>query len=108
MSSGELEAFIAALPAAEATIARGDPDLGAALDEAIERGKAAHPQIALSPAVLASYLANHADDTHVPSVWIPKRNLQDLHLACAVFHGVTAAVAQFERTIVPHMRIAAH
>lgn len=98
-----VDAFRAALPADEAV----DPTLEPALATAIARGAAAHPAIKVPPVQVAAYLGAHADEHRPPAEWLPQRNLPDLHLACAILHGVPAALAAFERDIVPILTAAA-
>jgi RNA polymerase sigma-70 factor, ECF subfamily len=102
-----VEAFVAALPASEAASARSDVDLDHALDDAIARGAAAHPEIRIAPARIAAYLAAHADEARPPSEWLAVRNLADVHLACAIADHDQVALARFEELIVPAMRAAA-
>jgi RNA polymerase sigma-70 factor, ECF subfamily len=105
--SAVVDAFVAALPAAEAETARADRGLAHALDDAITRGAAAHPAMVVAPTRIAAYLASHADESRPPSAWLPARNLADVYLACAIADGNALAVAAFEQRLVPAMRAAA-
>jgi RNA polymerase sigma-70 factor (ECF subfamily) len=105
--SALLEAFVAALPASEASVAREDPELEDSLREAIVRGTAAYPDITIDEEIVAAHLGNHADESRAPSEWLPVRNVPDVLLACGILHGDGAALDVFERRVVPAMRAAA-
>jgi RNA polymerase sigma-70 factor, ECF subfamily len=105
--SAVVDAFVAALPAGEAASAHTDEELAAALDAAIARGSAAHPDITVAPTRVATYLAAHADEARPPSEWLSVRNMPDVHLACAVAGGDRRALELFEEQIAPAMRAAA-
>ncbi|MEO8554048.1 MAG: sigma-70 family RNA polymerase sigma factor, partial [Kofleriaceae bacterium] len=68
----------------------------------------ARPDVAVTPAQLARYLASHADDDRPPSQWLAERDLGDVRLACAITHGDPIAQAAFERELVPALVIAAN
>ena len=107
MSLVLVDAFLAALPPDDATAARSDAALAAALESAIARAAAAHPDIAVAPTRLAAYLAAHPDEGRPPSQWLAARNHADVHLACALTESHGRALAVFEANIMPAMRAAA-
>jgi RNA polymerase sigma-70 factor (ECF subfamily) len=104
--SALVEVFIATLPACDAETARGDAKLEPALAEAIARGAAAHPAIAVAATTVADFLGTHADEARAPSDWLPTRNVADVHLVCGILRGNPAALAELERRIVPELHAA--
>jgi RNA polymerase sigma-70 factor (ECF subfamily) len=101
--SAIVDAFLAALPPGDTT---GD-DITAPLEAAVARGAAARPDLAVAAEDVAAHLGRHADDERPAAIWLATRNLGDIHLAIAAARGIPAAVAVFEREIVPDLHAAA-
>ncbi|MEO8554085.1 MAG: hypothetical protein ABI678_29120, partial [Kofleriaceae bacterium] len=97
-------AFVAALPGGDPA----DPALASALARALDRGARARPDVAVSDDHVAEYLGAHADEERPPSAWLDQRNLGDVRLACGIVHGDPAAIAAFERELVPALVLAAN
>ncbi|MDX2086502.1 MAG: hypothetical protein SFX73_01575 [Kofleriaceae bacterium] len=99
--SALVDAFVAALP--EGDVAGFVGELAPALIAAVASGADAHPAIAVEPTLVAAHLGAHADDTRSPALWIPERNLADVHLVCGLVQHVPEALAVFEAKLVPEM-----
>ncbi|MDQ3338163.1 MAG: sigma-70 family RNA polymerase sigma factor [Myxococcota bacterium] len=94
------DAFLAAIPADERVDAT---NLEAALRDAVDRGRAAHPDICIDDTAFAAYFAAHLEDGP-PQRWLASRNAPDAYLACAIAQRDGRAVATFARTIEPAVR----
>ncbi len=98
-----VDAFLSTLPGGDPT----DPALAPSLAAALDQARLARPGLAVTDEALARYLAAHADEDRPPSAWLFDRRLGDLRLACAIVEREPAAVAAFEREILPALIVAA-
>lgn len=93
--------FVAAVgdayPIAPDALAR----LADALRERFGEAQAAFPEIALSGAELAAWLADRVPDDGDPAAGLAKLRVPDLFLACACARGIDGAAEAFERVVMP-------
>ena len=80
-------------------------DLETELAVAVDRLRAARPDVAIEPAVFVRYLADRVEDDDV-SLWLAQAQLDDLFLACGCALGDSAALAAFERDLTAELRAA--
>ncbi len=103
---GEVPRTNPARPAnANAGVASPTPTAAAEANQSVllaayDRGRAAFPQLDLSPEVFARHLAGIAAGMSQPLA-LPDLAIADLFLACACTHGVPGAMAAFHRSFGP-------
>lgn len=93
-------AFTKALPAHGAAYGTL-PGLAAALEALVARGRAAWPQVKLTPTAFVAHLAGRLPPSKQPAKTLDAVEAEDLWLACACAAGDAKALAALEETQLP-------
>jgi RNA polymerase sigma-70 factor (ECF subfamily) len=75
--------------------------LSAAIEEIVDRARARWPSVELPAHTFAAHVADRTPDEIDPLAALPRLHAIDLYLACACARGDAAAIACFEREILP-------
>lgn len=91
-----MAAFVEALAARGVEASAADPDLRAALGDALDRARSSAPDWQVPEDRFAAHLGVHVGVDEGVQIGLQRIHVEDLYLACGCMHGIAAALGTFE------------